>query len=143
MLEYPSLVTPGRAEADGLRLLESCSSTWVFDVAAHRFLRGPRDTAVWIEAPEAWTEYRRLEVDESRACFVVELNETGTRFLRAWLHTDPCQRCGRDGRSTGDLQHRIQWWKERLRIRDPRFSTLDNRRAFRPFGGWARPETAR
>jgi hypothetical protein len=140
--DYPVLESPGRADIGGLRLLESCSFRWIFDVARHRFLRRPIDATVWIEAPEAWAEYHRLEVDDTRSCFVVELNETRTRTLRAWLHTDTCRRCGRDGRSIGDFQHRIHWWKERLQALDPRFSKLDGRPAFRLFGAWARPEAA-
>jgi hypothetical protein len=96
MLQHPSRVRPGRPDIQGLQLLESCSSRWIFDVTAHRFRRSPRDARVWLDSSEAWTEYHSLEIDDSRSCFVVELDEGGTSVLRAWLHTDPCDRCGRE-----------------------------------------------
>lgn len=96
MLQNPSRVTLGRAEIQGLQLLESCSFRWIFDGTTRRFLRTPRDARVWLDAPEAWTEYHHLEIDEARSCFVVELDDARTRLLRAWLHTDRCHRC-RDG----------------------------------------------
>lgn len=142
---HPHHVIPGRAELQGLQLLESCSFRWIFDATTHRFRRTPRDAGVWLDSHEAWTEYHRLEIDEWRSCFVVGLDEGGTRILRAWLHAEPCDRCGRDGGTTGDLQVRIRAWKERLRVREPRWTPdRESRpRALRPFGGWARPEGAR
>lgn len=120
MLQHAHGVTPGRPEIQGLQLLESCSFHWIFDPGAHRFRRTPRHARVRFCSPETWTDYHRLEIDDARSSFVVALDEAGTRILRAWLHTDPCDRCGRDGRATLDLQLRIQWWKERLNVRDPR-----------------------
>ena len=145
MNDHPSRVMSGRADIQGLQLLESCSFRWIFDGAAHRFRRTPRDARVWLDSAAVWTEYHHLEIDDSRSCFVVGLDEAGTRFLRAWLHTDPCDRCGRDGRSTGELQHWILAWKERLRVRDARrgLSRDAGRHPVRPFGGWAHPEGAR
>jgi hypothetical protein len=107
MLQHPLWATQGRPDIQGLQLLESCSFRWIFDVGAHRFRRSPRDARVWLDSSEAWTEYHSLDIDESRSCFAVALDEAGTRMLRAWLHTDPCHRCGRDARSTADLQVRI------------------------------------
>ena len=138
-------VTPSRANIQGLQLLESCASRWIFDGATHRFLRTPRDAMVWLEAPAVWTEYHQLEIDESRACFAVGLDEAGTRVLRAWLHTDPCPRCGRDGRTTDELQRRVLAWKQRLGARDPRLelNREGGRHPLRPYGGWSHPETSR
>ena len=96
MLQHPHRVDPGRADILGLQLLESCAFRWIFDVRTHRFRRTPRDARVWFESPEAWTEYHRLAIDESRSSFMVELDEAGTQILRAWLHSDPCERCRRD-----------------------------------------------
>ena len=79
MLQHPSQVMPGRANIQGLQLLESCSFHWIFDGATRRFRRTPRDAAVWSESSEAWTEYHHLEIDEARSCFVVGLDEAGTR----------------------------------------------------------------
>ena len=126
----------------GVQLLESCSFHWIFDVDGRRFRRTPRDAGAWFESSSGWTDYAHLEVDEARACFAVDLDESRTRVLRAWLHADPCGRCGRDGESTGDLQLRIQWWKERLRVRDPRFLPRDGGHPLRPYGGWPQPEDA-
>ena len=138
MNDLPPRVAPGRAEIQGLQLLESCSFRWIFDGATHRFRRTPRDAAVWFESPADWTEYHRLEIDDARSCFVVGLDEERTRVVRAWLHSDPCPRCGRDGRSTGDLQLRILAWKDRLRVLEPRLGPSPNgsRHPLRAFGGW-------
>ena len=93
---HPHLVIAQRAaDIQGLQLLESCSSRWIFDVTTRRFRRTPRDTAVWLKSPDDWMDYHRLDVDHDRSCFVVGLDEGGTRKLRAWLHSEPCDRCGR------------------------------------------------
>lgn len=141
MNDHPPRVVPGRAEIQGLQLLESCSFRWIFDGATHRFRRTPRDAAVWSESPADWTDYHHLEIDDARSCFVVGLNEARTSVLRAWLHSDPCRRCGGDGRSTGDLQLRIQAWKDRLRVIEPRLVLSPNgsRHPLRAFGGWGVP----
>lgn len=131
-------VMPGRAEIQGLQLLESCSFRWIFDAATHRFRRMPRDAAVWFESLAEWTEYHHLQIDEARSCFVVGLDEARTRVVRAWLHSDPCRHCGQDGRSTGELQPRARAWKDRLRGLEPRLvaSPYGGRHPLRPFGGW-------
>ena len=145
MNDHPPPVMPGRADIQGLQLLESCSFSWIFDGTTRRFRRTPRDARVWLESQAEWTEYHRLEIDDARSCFVVALDEANARVLRAWLHSDPCPRCGRDGSSTSELESRIQEWKARLRVRDVRFALFGEgvRHAVRPFGGWARPEGAR
>ena len=127
MFQHPFRAVSGRAAVvQGLQLLESCSFRWIFDDTTHRFRRTPRDARVWLECPEDWAEYHHLKIDESRSCFAVALDEGGTRILRAWLHHDPCQRCGRGDRSTGDLQLRTNSGRPR-----------------RAHGGWLRPEAAR
>jgi hypothetical protein len=139
MIERPARAVPGRADIQGLQLLESCSFTWIFDGATHRFRRVPRNARVSMEVPAQWAQYHQLEIDESRSCFVVELDREGIRILRAWLHVDPCVRCRRDDSSLGDLQLRILSWKQRLRSRDPRVGAPrdSGRHPLRPFGGWA------
>jgi hypothetical protein len=82
-------------DIQGLQLLESCAFTWLFDDATHLFRRMPRDARVGHDGLTAWTPYHRLEIDGSRSCFVVWLDEAGTRRLRAWLHVHPCERCSR------------------------------------------------
>ncbi len=82
-----------RERAGGLLLLESCSFTWIFDQAAHRFRRVPRGSSVSLKAPAPWARYYELEVDPSRSCFTVVLDRRRTRLLRASLHGDRCNRC--------------------------------------------------
>jgi hypothetical protein len=141
MNDLPPRVAPGRVEIQGLQILDSCSFRWIFDGATNRFRRTPRDAAVWCESLADWTEYHHLDIDEARSCFVVGLDEERTRLVRAWLHSDPCRRCGRNGGSTGDLQFLIQAWKDRLRVLEPRFipSTNGARPPLRAFGGWGMP----
>ncbi len=114
MIEQPVTVAPGLVAIEELRLLESCSFSWIFDEATHLFRRLPRDATVSLEVPAPWARYHRLEVDKAGAWFVVELDERRTRILRAWLHADPCTRCRR-GNSR---------------------PTRSGRYRFRPFGGW-------
>jgi hypothetical protein len=76
---------------------------------------------VSLAVPSTWTAFHRLEIDGSGSSFMVGLDPDGTRLLRAWLHTDPCRRCGRDGGSETEQQ----------RARHP----------LRSLGGWARSET--
>jgi hypothetical protein len=108
MTDRSPRVVPGRAEIQGLQLLESCSFRWIFDGATRRFRRTPRDAAVWFEWPGEWTGYHHLEIDEARSCFSVGLDEAGTRVVRAWLHSDPCRRCGPDGGLAGELPLRAE-----------------------------------
>lgn len=94
MIEQSSrAAVPGRRKLEGLCLVESCSSTWIFDAATHRFRRLPRDARVSLEIPAPWSTYHRLEIDRTRLTLVVHLDERRTRILRAWLHADPCPRC--------------------------------------------------
>ena len=93
MFEHRTRTIPGHAETAGLQLLESCSFTWIFDGAAHRFRRVPRGAPGGLKVPAPWAEYHRLELDEARSCFTVELDRHGTRILRVSLHGDPCPHC--------------------------------------------------
>lgn len=93
MIQQPTAATRGRAEIQGLQVLESCGFTWIFDEATLRFRRVPRHAGVGLDVPAGWTPYHRLEIDGARNSFVVALNEAGTRILRAWLHIEPCERC--------------------------------------------------
>ncbi len=107
---HSSVGGPGRAEVQALRILESCSFTWIFDGATHRFRRVPRDATVSLELPGPWARYRRLDIDDDRSCFTLEL-EDGIR-IRAWLHTEPCPRCGRNGVPAGSEPWHGPWWRE-------------------------------
>lgn len=92
-------VLPGRPNTEGFLLLGSCSSNWVFDTAAHRLRRLPRDASLSVAVPAPWADYHRLEIDDSGAFFTVEFDPLGRRLLRAWLHEDPCPRC--QGQASG------------------------------------------
>jgi len=106
---HPSVGTPGRTGIRGLRILESCSYTWIFDGAAHRFRRIPRDATVSLEVPAPWSDYRRLDVDDERSCFTVEVGDA--MRIRAWFHAEPCPRCGRSDASEGRGRWRGPWWR--------------------------------
>jgi hypothetical protein len=98
MIEHLAAALSGRPDMAGIQVLESCSSTWIFDGASQRFRRVPRGAPVSLAVPARWADYHRLEIDESRSCFTVELDLQGTRLLRVSLHRDPCARCGSVGR---------------------------------------------
>jgi hypothetical protein len=93
MIEHLAAALSGRADMVGIQVLESCSSTWIFDEAAHRFRRVPRGAPVSLAVPARWAEYHRIELDESRSAFTVELDPHRTRLLRVSLHRHPCPRC--------------------------------------------------
>jgi len=93
MMEQSLRVVTRRARIEGLRVLQSCTSTWMFDGAGRRFCRIPRDATVTATFPRAWSPYERLEIDELRSCFVVVFDQARTRIVRTWLHVEPCARC--------------------------------------------------
>ena len=83
-----------RPGGSSLLVIESCNSTWLFDQDRSRFRRVPRGTAIDLPAPEAeWQRFWRLEVDPETDAFLVSLNESGSRLLRSFRHTPPCQQC--------------------------------------------------
>jgi hypothetical protein len=83
-------------------VLDSCHSTWLFDVPAKRFRRILKgldvDPAV---AATDWRSYERLELSEGSEAFVVLLNPAGTRRIRSWRHVDGCEQC--EGENTIEL----------------------------------------
>jgi hypothetical protein len=83
-------------------VLDSCHSTWLFDVPAKRFRRILKgldiDPAV---AATDWRSYERLELSEGSEAFVVLLNPAGTRRIRSWRHVDGCEQC--EGEQTMEL----------------------------------------
>jgi hypothetical protein len=88
-------IAPGaRLSGANLLVIESCNSTWLFDHEKARFRRVPRGTPIDLPAPDAeWQRYFRLEVDPETDAFLVSLNESGSRLLRSFRHTPPCQQC--------------------------------------------------
>ncbi len=83
-------------------VLDSCHSTWLFDVPEHRFRRVLKgldvDPAL---AATDWRPYERLELSEGSEAFVVVLNASGTRRIRSWRHVDGCEQC--EGERTVEL----------------------------------------
>jgi hypothetical protein len=83
-------------------VIESCNSTWLFDVERMRFRRLLKGADVGHHrAATDWRTYFGLEVDPGSESFVVVLNAEGTRLLRSWRHTDQCAQCG--GAATAEL----------------------------------------
>lgn len=105
VLDDAALAAARRAAGPGagdFLVLDSCHSTWLFDVAEHRFRRVLKgldvDPAL---AATDWRSYERLELSEGSEAFVVVLNATGTRRIRSWRHVDGCEQC--DGERTVEL----------------------------------------
>jgi hypothetical protein len=99
-------MTPRRssdpARESDLQVIESCNSTWVFDVAGGRFRRVPRGTSIDLPTTAAdWERYVKLEIDVESDAFLVTLNDAGTRLLRSYRHTEPCAQC--DPQATREL----------------------------------------
>src|SRR5580704_19379354 len=83
-------------------VLESCSSTWLFDTERMRFRRVLRGVDVGRHpAVTDWRPYFGLELDPRSESFVVMLNAEGTRLLRSWRHVQHCPQCG--GEATAEL----------------------------------------
>jgi hypothetical protein len=101
-MEGDSLGAPAIADTSGLLVVDSCHSTWLFDVSAQRFRRILKgldvDPAL---AATDWRTYDRLEFSEGSDSFIVLLNEAGTRRIRSWRHVDGCEQC--EGERTSEL----------------------------------------
>ncbi len=83
-------------------VLDSCHSTWLFDVAGRRFRRVLKGLDVEPSlAATDWRPYERLELSEGSEAFVVVLNAAGTRRIRSWRHVDGCEEC--EGEPTTEL----------------------------------------
>jgi hypothetical protein len=86
----------------GLTVLESCHSTWLFDPARMRFRRILKGLDMDAHnATTSWRPYYGLEIDPLSESFVVILNAEGTRLLRSWRHMEHCPQCG--GEVTAEL----------------------------------------
>jgi hypothetical protein len=83
-------------------ILESCHSTWVFEVYRKRFCRVLKGIEISYRAVSTdWRPYSHLEVDTQSEEFVVYLNEERTHLIRSWRHTGDCAQCG--GHKTTEL----------------------------------------
>jgi hypothetical protein len=84
--------------------LESCHSTWFFDLEDQRFCRVLKSSALPSSVATDWRPYDRLVVHPSSDAFVVFLDSTGTKLLRSWRHTTHCDRCGEEFTSQMSLE---------------------------------------
>jgi len=85
-----------------VQVLESCHSTWIFDPERGRFRRAARGSAIDVPAPDhEWEDYFGLELLPDSDAFVVKLNDSGTKLLRAYRHTEGCTACAEE--PTGEV----------------------------------------
>jgi hypothetical protein len=85
-----------------IRVLESCHSLWMFDVARLRFCRVPRGARLeHVLLEKDWTPYHQLEVDPATGGFAIALDEAATHLLRSWVHGDHCSHCS-NGQQSGE-----------------------------------------
>jgi hypothetical protein len=84
--------------------IESCHSVWLFDTERMRFRRVLKETSLDTPALESdWEPYYGLELAPESGAFAVALNESGTRLLRSWRHTTPCEHCETGSDATGEV----------------------------------------
>lgn len=82
-------------------ILESCHSTWVFDLARMRFCRILRGMVARCSVSTGWRPYSDLEINPGDETFTVYLSVSRTRVIRSWLHTHACTQCR--GHTTTEL----------------------------------------
>ena len=83
-------------------VLESCHSSWVFELDKMRFSRVVKGIEVSHRAVATdWRSYSHLEIDPIGEAFTVYLNAERTRLIRSWRHTEDCTQCG--GHKTTEL----------------------------------------
>jgi len=83
-------------------IIESCHSSWIFDIGRGRFRRVLKLADVGLRnVATPWIPYYALELDPNSESFVVFLNPEGTRLLSSWRHTGDCVQCG--GHATAEL----------------------------------------
>jgi hypothetical protein len=95
-------VTPSELSSEdspGPYVLESCHSSWLFDIPKMRFQRRPKGLAPSVVTP--WQKYYEIRFDEDSNVFLVFLNRQKTRLLRSWIHDENCKECG--GNQTGEV----------------------------------------
>jgi hypothetical protein len=83
--------------------MDSCHSIWLFDTERMRFRRAPRGSNLDFSLESDWEPYYGLEISPESGAFAVALNESGTRFLRSWQHTEGCEHCSAPGDVTTEL----------------------------------------
>lgn len=76
--------------------IDSCHSIWLLDAEETRFARLPRGSKADTAAlKDEWRRYYDHEVQDDGA-HVLAINESKTRLLRFFEHSDPCPHCGLD-----------------------------------------------
>jgi hypothetical protein len=74
-------------------ILESCHSTWIFDMDRNEFCRILKGVeAAGRLVTTEWRQYSDLVLDPLTETFTVHLNTTHTRQIRSWRHTRDCVR---------------------------------------------------
>jgi hypothetical protein len=77
-----------------LTTIESCHSTWIFDVDRMRFRRILKGTEVGGQpVATGWRSYHRLEDQPNSETFIVYLNAAGSQMIRSWRHAPDCAQC--------------------------------------------------
>jgi hypothetical protein len=75
-------------------IIESCHSTWIFDLARLRYCRVLKGIEVSHQPVHTdWRPYELLETDPMTETFCVWLNSSGSRRIRSWRHTPQCTQC--------------------------------------------------
>jgi hypothetical protein len=91
--------------------LESCHSTWIFDVSRMRFCRILKNIEVsQRRVTTEWRPYAYLEIDPDRETFSVYLKADRSRVVRSSRHTADCVQCGSHPTaelSLDDIRHLI------------------------------------
>ena len=82
-------------------VVESCTTTWAFDLTRSRFARLPRGLPLNSVSAE-WRPYAHMTLDLAAGTLEVLLDAAGTRVLRSDVHTDAgCSTCGGDAGDGG------------------------------------------
>ena len=75
-------------------VIESCHSTWIFDVANRRFRRMVKGRELKRRFSTDWRLYDHVVFDSESGAFLIFLDALGTRVLRSQRHSRRCERCG-------------------------------------------------
>lgn len=75
-------------------VIESCHSTWIFDLANHRFRRTVKGRELNRRFSTDWRVYDHVVFDSESGAFLIFLDALGTRVLRSQRHSGQCERCG-------------------------------------------------
>jgi hypothetical protein len=86
----------------GVVVLESCHSTWIFDPRRLQFRRLLKGVEIGSHRVLTdWRPYWQVRVDPEGEGFTVYLNSSRTRLIRSWRHSQHCSQCR--GSDTAEL----------------------------------------